>query len=292
MAEEPWTYVQALKLKVHGIAPARFTNSPVTKIKGTLTRTLVGKAYRGQFMTDNRKPPAKRTMADFAAEHRATAKRGKPQPRWKRGLFGIGAGVVLAGGVFGLGIASSSLFLHAAKFWQAEAQSAPKRTYLAGWEIARTTDAMSDREAALVGRVAEGHSWDDPENIYLMISCAGERSGVAITWNKYLAGETLGDIKIKKVTIRIDDGEPDTESWVVSVDGLSTVKGGPHERFIASLRSASKLVARVEPYRSGPVTVTFSLARLTEALEQAGPQCASFAQAAASTGVTVASAAR
>lgn len=34
MAEEPWTYVQASKLKVHGIAPARFTNSPVAKIKG------------------------------------------------------------------------------------------------------------------------------------------------------------------------------------------------------------------------------------------------------------------
>lgn len=141
------------------------------------------------------------------------------------------------------------------------------------WELVRSNDAMTDESFVLVGLVAEGQSWSDPRSVKFAMRCDKRGAPIMITWNRYVAGEKTGEYLIKSVTVRTGDNQPVEETWTVNPDGTSTMRPGPNHDFVMAMRTTDRLVVRIEPYQSNPLTVTFDTRGMTEALKQARPEC-------------------
>lgn len=82
-----------------------------------------------------------------------------------------------------------------------------------------------------------------------------------ITFRQYLGSDgTL-------VTSRLDSSPADESEWSISTDGKAIFCPGNIYETIEQLMANDKLVIRLTPYGESPITATFNLTGLTEALE-------------------------
>jgi len=99
----------------------------------------------------------------------------------------------------------------------------------------------------------------------LILRYRDKETDLYITWHEYFSGYAT------HVTYRFDTERAKTESWLVSTSNDSTFyshKSRDTIKFIQRLMEADRFVVQVTPYRSGPVTVTFDVRGLKNAVKQ------------------------
>jgi len=99
----------------------------------------------------------------------------------------------------------------------------------------------------------------------LVLRYRDKKTDLYIRWYEYFSSD------ITRVTYRFDTEKAKTESWLVSTGNDSTFyscKSKDTIKFIQRLMEADRFVVQVTPYRSGPVTVTFDVRGLKNAVKQ------------------------
>jgi len=217
-------------------------------------------------LTGREKPSQLHGPAKIAAESRAVGARPSEPPRFNfTWLLGIGAILV---GLAATVAAIASLTYPSLDEARPIAQAVAAKPDTGNWTMIRDTDAMTDQSRVLVSNVGD-------VGVVFRLYCDKKGARTRIDWNQFLAGEEAEDYRTKDITIRVGDGKPLEETWVVSEDGTSTYRVAHRgdEDFYLALRSADRLVARVEPYQEAPLTATFDTRGLTAILKQARPEC-------------------
>ncbi len=141
------------------------------------------------------------------------------------------------------------------------------------WSVSRSTNPMTDNRIASVVLYAEGSYGSAGQGIFLAIQCNQNGAPVFVHWNKYLAPTRDGDYLTKNLLVRFGSDVPKEETWSVLSDQTTTAKPVPYTDFVMSMRKVDRLVMQIEPYNENPVSVSFDLHGLTEALKQGRPEC-------------------
>jgi type VI secretion system protein VasI len=102
---------------------------------------------------------------------------------------------------------------------------------------------------------------------YLYVRCKERKTEVFVVWDVYLGiGET-------DVLNRLDDSPARTLEWSISTDYKATFYPGNDIAFARELQKHERLLLRVTPYGEKPVTATFDLAGLENAIEPLKKAC-------------------
>ena len=101
----------------------------------------------------------------------------------------------------------------------------------------------------------------------LILRCAQGEASVFINWDAYLG------LNETSVLTRLDKEPAQTSTWSLSTDNKSTFAPGNGADFIKDLLSHKVLVAQVTPYDESPVTVSFPLEGLDNAVKPLQEDC-------------------
>lgn len=101
----------------------------------------------------------------------------------------------------------------------------------------------------------------------LHVRCKERKTEIYVVWGVYLGlGET-------DVLHRLDDTPARTLEWTLSTDNEATFFPGNDQAFARELQKHEKLLLRVTPYGESPVTATFMLAGLENAIDPLKSAC-------------------
>jgi len=141
------------------------------------------------------------------------------------------------------------------------------------WQVRANVDPMTDQKIVTMSLVAEDMDATDPDAVTLIVQCSKENGAAGIAWqHRFLGGEKVGEFTSKEMTLRIDQGQPFTEDWLVLDDGTTT-RIPNVERLITRVRDAERFVVQTTPYSELPVTAVFDVKGLRDALLAHRPEC-------------------
>ncbi len=134
---------------------------------------------------------------------------------------------------------------------------------LPGWKLRTDTSPIDDSKSYYLSRDAEepigsGFLSSTPT---LMIRHKEGELQVYITFGKYLGSGTT------TVTARMDSSPAVQNEWGLSTDGKAVFCPTDAAGFVMQLLEHEKLVIRLTPFGESPVTTTFDLTRLSEAIQ-------------------------
>ena len=156
-----------------------------------------------------------------------------------------------------------------------KALSAPKSTYnLNTWVHKREKDKMNDSFTNTIAIYASTGLNNYGKKIPLIIQCYKKKAwgklkpftSLYVDWGNYLGQNA-------KVTTRIGSNKPKTSSWTVSNDGVVSFYLGNDVKFINSLLADDILTLKVTPYSQNPVTASFDISGLGEAIKPIRQAC-------------------
>jgi len=121
---------------------------------------------------------------------------------------------------------------------------------------------------------------DDKKSFYLSLDAdtpvrTGYKSGTPTLLIRYKEREFscfinygffLGTDSIE-VTHRLDQGQPVTREWNISTDHEAVFVPGDEKTFVGALMKANSIVVRLTPFSESPVTTTFDLRGLKDAMK-------------------------
>ena len=101
----------------------------------------------------------------------------------------------------------------------------------------------------------------------MVLRCKSNTTEAYINWEDFLGlDETT-------VVTRIGAAQASTRTWLLSTDNKSTFYRGSDIDFIQALMQDDRLVAQITPYNESPVTATFDLRGLSEAIKPLRETC-------------------
>lgn len=117
---------------------------------------------------------------------------------------------------------------------------------------------------------AEGHQ--------LMLKCneAGDRSVFAVFYTPVALGAPSTRASMRDITLRFDDGSPDTRSWryyQFTVEALNTRRDQQLPLFLTRLADAQNLKVRLAPVDGSPQNLEFTVAGAREAIGRVYEAC-------------------
>ena len=131
------------------------------------------------------------------------------------------------------------------------------------WQLRTDTSPIDDTTTYYLRReatepIGSGFMRSTPT---LLIRYEEQSLEVFISFDKFL-GSQGGD-----VTVRIGQSPARQEKWGLSTDSKAIFCPGDNRAFVKELLEADRLVVRLTPYGESPITATFDLTGLTEAIE-------------------------
>ena len=105
--------------------------------------------------------------------------------------------------------------------------------------------------------VASGYKSGTPS---LLIRYKEKEFSCFINYGFFLGTEST------EVTHRLDQGQPVTRDWSISTDHEAIFAPGDEKAFVGTLMRASTMVVRLTPFSESPVTTTFDLRGLKDAM--------------------------
>ncbi len=131
-----------------------------------------------------------------------------------------------------------------------------------GWKLRTDTSPIDDSKSYFLSRDAEepigsGFMRSTPT---LMIRHKEGELEVYITMGQYLGSDTA------TVTVRIGSSPATQSEWSLSTDGKAIFYPADHASFVRQLLANDRLVVRLTPFSESPVTATFDLEGLREAI--------------------------
>ncbi len=112
--------------------------------------------------------------------------------------------------------------------------------------------------------VGSGYKQSRPQ---IVLRCMENKTNAYMDWGQYLGiGET-------RMLTRIDAQKATTRTWNISTDNKAVFVRGSDITFTKSLMGHEKLLAKITPYSENPVTVTFDIHGLSEAIKPLRKAC-------------------
>lgn len=143
-------------------------------------------------------------------------------------------------------------------------------TPLAGvgkWVTRDTRNPIDDtRTVSLLLLADTGASkWNKP--VSLFIRCQSNKTEMYIVWNDFLGMDTA------TVITRIGSLKAETKSWGNSTDNQASFYPGSPVGMIKTMMQHETFVAQVTPYNESPVTATFDIKGLSNAIAPLREAC-------------------
>jgi hypothetical protein len=123
-----------------------------------------------------------------------------------------------------------------------------------GWKASVTKDPISDGTTVMLQLLATDRS------VALALRCMDRKPEVMLYWKVFLGSREV------PVTIRIDDGRPDSRKWPVATDRRGAFYPANNSTFMRELTTASRLVVQVEPAAVSPITSVLDIAGLADVI--------------------------
>ncbi|EHI3751001.1 type VI secretion protein [Salmonella enterica] len=101
----------------------------------------------------------------------------------------------------------------------------------------------------------------------LYIACRENKTELFISWDVYLGLDETTMI------YRIDKQKAVNKTWLISTDTKAVFYNGKVIDFIKRLESGQKLFTQITPYNENPVSTTFNLSGLSEAIKPLQESC-------------------
>jgi hypothetical protein len=117
--------------------------------------------------------------------------------------------------------------------------------------------------------------WGDP--FYLAIGCLRGGMSLHVSWDMFISTEDV------PVTTRIDKEPAQTQTWAIGTTYDTTFYHGDVISLVNRLTRANTFLVKVSPYSELPVTATFGLIGLSEAIKPLQQACPSGAWEVAET---------
>ena len=132
-----------------------------------------------------------------------------------------------------------------------------------GWHLRTDISPIDDSKSYFLSREAEepvgsGFMQSTPT---LMIRYKEKALNVFVTVGSYLGSDAT------EVTVRIGQSPAREEKWSISTDGKAIFCPSEDRAFVLELLQNNRLVIRLTPYGESPVTSTFDLSGLVEAIQ-------------------------
>ena len=150
-----------------------------------------------------------------------------------------------------------------------EKKEAPaKITDKGKWYTSIDTSEIDDTKNVILTLSAENaiYSRYRTERPTLYLRCAENKTEAYINWNVFLGSDSI------KVLLRYDKEKAKTRRWDTSTDHKSLFVRG-NIPFIKKLLKHKKLLVKVTPYSESPVTTTFDVRGLKEAIKPLREAC-------------------
>ncbi len=136
------------------------------------------------------------------------------------------------------------------------------------WDTSIATSEIDDSQKVILTLAAENtiRSSYRTERPTLYLRCAENKTEAFISWNIFLGSDST------KVLLRYDKEKAKTRRWGLSTDHKATFVRG-NIPFIKKILKHEKLLVQVTPYSDSPVTTTFDLRGLKEAIKPLRKAC-------------------
>tara|TARA_R110001583_G_scaffold31978_2_gene108998 strand:+ start:6083 stop:6697 length:615 start_codon:yes stop_codon:yes gene_type:complete len=135
------------------------------------------------------------------------------------------------------------------------------------WSVRDERNPIDDTRTVSLSLIADSGAskWDKP--VVLFVRCQSNETDMFIVWNDYLGMGT------SRVTARVGSARAETKSWLNSTDNQATFYPSSVIGYVKKMMASPSFVAQVTPYNESPVTVTFDLTGMSNALAPLRETC-------------------
>ncbi|WP_447782951.1 type VI secretion system-associated protein TagO [Enterobacter asburiae] len=138
------------------------------------------------------------------------------------------------------------------------------------WQTSITTSPVDDSKNVILS-LSSNDTITTPfgESVIpsIYVACREKQTDVFINWDVYLGLEQTS------MLYRLDKQKAVEKQWSISTDTKAVFYRGNDIEFVKALAKAEKLFTRITPYNEAPVTATFDLAGLSEAMKPLQKAC-------------------
>lgn len=138
------------------------------------------------------------------------------------------------------------------------------------WQVSTKSSPVDDSENVFVSLSAnESFRSQFGESVTpdLYITCREKKTELYINWDTYLG------LNETQMLFRLDKQKAKTKTWNISSDTKAVFYRGNVIEFVKSLSQANMMFTQITPYNESPVSATFDLAGLSEALKPLQKAC-------------------
>lgn len=138
------------------------------------------------------------------------------------------------------------------------------------WQVTTEISPVDDSENVYVGLFANNSirsQFGETITPGLYIACREKKTALFINWGAYLGlNETT-------MLSRLDKQKAITKKWNISSDAKSVLYRGDAIEFVKALTKANVMFTQITPFNENPVSATFEVGGLSEALKPLQKAC-------------------
>lgn len=138
------------------------------------------------------------------------------------------------------------------------------------WQVTTEISPVDDSENVYVGLFANNSirsQFGETITPGLYIACREKKTALFINWGAYLGlNETT-------MLSRLDKQKAITKKWNISSDAKSVLYRGDVIEFVKALTKANVMFTQITPFNENPVSATFEVSGLSEALKPLQKAC-------------------
>lgn len=138
------------------------------------------------------------------------------------------------------------------------------------WQVSTETSPVDDSENVFVILHANDSfrsNFGETITPNLYISCREKKTELYIGWETYLG------LNETRMLYRLDKQKAVTKNWNISTDTKAVFYRGNVVEFVKALSKSDVMYAQITPYNENPVSATFEVTGLTEALKPLQKAC-------------------
>lgn len=138
------------------------------------------------------------------------------------------------------------------------------------WQVSTKTSPIDDSENVYVILSANDSfrsQFGELITPSLYITCREKKTELFLNWDTYLG------LNETQMLSRLDKQKAKTKMWDISSDTKSVFYRGNVIEFIKALSKSNSMFTQITPYNESPVSVTFEVAGLSEALKPLQKAC-------------------
>lgn len=138
------------------------------------------------------------------------------------------------------------------------------------WRVTKKTSPVDDSENVFVSLDANDSfrsNFGESITPGIYITCREKKTELYINWDTYLG------LNETQMLYRLDKQKAKTKTWDISTDTKAVFYRGNVIEFVKALSKAKVMFTQITPYNESPVSATFDVAGLPEALKPLQKAC-------------------